>query len=89
MNTSAELQRFLADHAEAKSAARLLSAAGPVLDAAALATAARDRGYTLTEAEAALAVESLKVVLTDVSEDQLDRVTGGVPKIRNIHYRFD
>ncbi len=78
MDTSAELQRFLTDHADAESAARLLSTVRPVLDAAALAAVARDRGYALSEAEAAAAIKALSVVTTDLSEDQLDGVTGGL-----------
>ena len=75
MTFSAELKRFLADHATAESRANFASSVGTHATVATLATAMNTKGYQVGEAEVSAALDlSKQVALTD---QQLAAVVGG------------
>jgi hypothetical protein len=72
---SAELKRFLADHATAESRAAFSSSVGTHATVATLAAAMNAKGYKIGEAEVSAALDFSKQV--GLSDQQLAAVVGG------------
>jgi hypothetical protein len=72
---SAELKRFLADHATAESRAAFASSVGTHATVATLAAAMSAKGYQVGEAEVSAALDLSKQVA--LSDEQLAAVVGG------------
>ncbi len=75
MTFSAELKRFLADHATAESRAAFASSVGTHATVATLAAAMNAKGYKVGEAEVSAALDLSKQVA--LSDQQLAAVVGG------------
>jgi hypothetical protein len=75
MTFSAELKRFLADHATAESRAAFASSVGTHAAVATLAAAMNAKGYQVGEAEVSAALALSKQVA--LSDEQLAAVVGG------------
>ena len=75
MTVSAELMRFLDDHAMAESRAAFASGVGPGATAATLAAAFNAKGYRIREADVVAALESRNQ--SALADEKLDGVVGG------------